>query len=91
MWAEAANACWRIATGAGAGFGLLGGFILYAAFMPSYQAIAMLIAGISMIGFAVLMQGVGSDNQAMLRVLYADYVGIFFLVIAVTVKYGLVD
>ncbi len=69
-------------------FGLLGGFILYSAFVPIYQHAAITMAAISMIGFAVLVHTVGSTNSAILNVLSVDYVGIFFLVIAIVLKYG---
>ena len=69
-------------------FGLLGGFILYSAFVPIYQNAAILLAAISMTGFAILVHVVGSSNPAILRILYIDYVGIFFLVIAIALKYG---
>jgi len=70
-------------------FGLLGAFIIYSAFVPSYQTAAMIMAGISMIGFAALFHGVGSSNQALVKVLYADYVGLFLLIIAIFLKLGL--
>ena len=67
-------------------FGLLGGFILYAAFVPSYQSVAMILAGISMVGFAILFHFTGTDNPFMHKVLIADYVGIVVLVIGVVLK-----
>lgn len=39
-----------------------------------------------MIGFAVLVNSTGSDNAAILQVLYVDYVGIFFLCSTVILK-----
>ncbi|MBX2846906.1 MAG: hypothetical protein KTR16_01190 [Acidiferrobacterales bacterium] len=70
-------------------FGLLGGFILYSAFVPVYQNAAMLMAALSMIGFAVLVHISGSTNPAILKVLYIDYAGIFFLAVAIILKYGI--
>jgi len=69
-------------------FGLLGGFILYSAFVPIYQNASIVMAAISMVSFAVLVHSVGSSNPAILKVLYVDYVGIFFLLIAIILKYG---
>lgn len=69
-------------------FGLLGGFILCSAFFPAYQTVAMVMAAISMIGFAILVHTIGTDNQAINKVLSIDYVGIFFLSVAVLLKYG---
>lgn len=68
-------------------FGLLGGFVLYSAFVPSYQTPSIIMAGISMLGFAVLVHMVGSENRAILKVLTIDYVGIFFLLMAIILKY----
>lgn len=70
-------------------FGVLGGFILYSAFVPSYQTAAMIMAGISMVGFAVLVHSVGGFNASINKVLIVDYVGIIFLTIAAFLKYGL--
>ena len=69
-------------------FGLLGGFILYSVFVPLYQNAAIVMAAVSMIGFAALVHVLGSANSAILKVLYVDYVGIFFLALAIILKYG---
>jgi uncharacterized membrane protein len=70
-------------------FGVLGGFILFSAFASSYQGAAMIMAGISMVGFAVLVHSVGGFNVSINKVLIVDYVGIVFLVAAAFLKYGL--
>jgi len=70
-------------------FGVLGGFILYSAFVPSYQGAAMIMAGISMVGFAVLLHSVGGFNASLNKVLIADYIGIVFLAIAAFLKFAL--
>ena len=70
-------------------FGVLGGFILYSAFMPFYQTAAMTMAGVSMAGFAVLVHSVGGFNESINKVLLADYVGLFFLIVAGALKYAL--
>ena len=67
-------------------FGILGGFILFSAFNPNYQWAAMAMAGLSMIGFALLALTTGSYNAELGRVLTADIVGIVFLAIAVVLK-----
>lgn len=69
-------------------FGVLGGFILYSAFFPHYQAAAMIMAGVSMIGFAVLVVLVGGYNGAIFKVLVVDLAGILFLLLAAVLKYG---
>ena len=68
-------------------FGVIGGFILYSAFVPVYQGPAMLMAAISMIGFVALMYGVGGYNDSLHKVLIIDYIGIVFLAVAVAIKY----
>ncbi len=68
-------------------FGILGGFILYSAFFASYQGAAMIMAGVSMIGFALLVIIVGDYNESIFQVLIADIVGIVFLLIAFVLKY----
>lgn len=68
-------------------FGLIGGFIIYSVFNPSYQPAAMLMAAISMIGFAILVHLQGGANQAITHVLYVDYCGIILLLVAAVLKY----
>ena len=68
-------------------FGVLGAFILYSAYNPVYQTAAMLMAGVSMVGFALLALCVGGYNEAVAKVLFIDIVGIFFLLVAVVLKY----
>ena len=67
-------------------FGILGGFVLYAAFVPAYQNVAMVMAGISMVGFAVLVVAAGDYNPEIRKVLLVDMVGIVFLIIAAVLK-----
>jgi hypothetical protein len=68
-------------------FGILGAFILYSAFNPSYQSAAMIMGGASMVGFALLVIGVGGYNEAVGKVLFIDVLGILFLFAAVVLKY----
>ena len=68
-------------------FGVLGGFILYSAFNQAFQGAAMIMAAVSMIGFALLVMSVGDYNQSIYKVLIADLVGILFLLIAFVLKY----
>lgn len=68
-------------------FGVLGGFILYSAFVTSYQGVAMVMAVVSMIGYAVLVYWVGGYNDSIFKVLIVDIVGIVFLAIAALLKY----
>lgn len=68
-------------------FGVLGGFILYAAFVPFYQNAAMLMAGISMLGYGALTLSVGGYNAALFKVLLVDIVGLVLLLCAVVLKF----
>jgi hypothetical protein len=68
-------------------FGILGAFILYSAFNPLYQPAAMIMGGASMVGFALLVLGVGGYNEAVGKVLFIDFLGILFLLVAMVLKY----
>ena len=46
------------------------------------------MAGVSMIGFAILVLGTGGYNDAIAKVLYVDILGIVFLLAAAVLKYG---
>jgi hypothetical protein len=72
-------------------FGILGAFILYAAFNPLYQLSAMIIGAASMVGFALLVITTGGYNEAIGKVFIADIIGIVFLVTAVILKYVVKD
>ena len=68
-------------------FGILGSFTIYAAFVPRYQVAAMLMAGASMVGFALLLLSTGGYNTALAKVLAIDYVGIAVLLLAAVLRY----
>lgn len=68
-------------------FGILGAFILYSAFNPFYQTAAMIMAGVSMVGFALLVLGTAGYNEAIGKVLLMDIIGIVFLSVAAVLKY----
>jgi hypothetical protein len=68
-------------------FGILGAFILYSAFNPFYQPAAMIMGGASMVGFALLVLGVGGYNEAVGKVLFIDILGMLLLLTAVVLKY----
>ena len=67
-------------------FGIIGGFILYAAFVRSYQLIAMIMAAVSMVGFVVLTYGSDGYNAQIKTVLNVDLLGIGFLIVAMLLK-----
>lgn len=64
-------------------FGVLGGFIFYSVFVPGYRSAAMVMAGISMLGFLFFMLHEGGYNAALYKVMVADIVGIVLLAVAV--------
>ena len=68
-------------------FGILGGYILYSAFIRIHQGPAILMAAISMVGFVVILHYVGDYNESLNKVLIFDYVGLIFLALAVVLKY----
>jgi len=55
-------------------FGILGGFLAYAAFTPAIQPIAFLAAFISVASFFFLSFSVGEFNDAIRKVVIADIV-----------------
>ena len=68
-------------------FGILGAFILYAAFTPKYQTAAMVMGFVSMAGYIVLML-TGSDyNAALTKIMWVDVVGIILVLIAAALKW----
>ena len=63
-------------------FGIIGGFTLYAAFTPNLQLSALIMASISMVGFALLVWTTTGYNAALGKVLIVDIIGIVFAAIA---------
>ncbi len=55
-------------------FGLLGVFLLWAAFRPGLQAAALAAGGVSVVSFLALAFAVGGYNPAIARVVAADLV-----------------
>lgn len=68
-------------------FGVLGGFVLYSAFNATYQGAAMIMAGVSMTGFALLVFFIGGYNDSIFKVFIVDITGIIFLIAALLLKY----
>jgi len=65
-------------------FGLLGAFLLYAAFKPSIQRLAFIAGFISVVSFLWLAWSVGNYNDQIGRVFTADIVALVALVTGVT-------
>jgi hypothetical protein len=64
-------------------FGLLGVFLIYAAFKPTLQPLAFIAGFISILSFIGLAWSVGDYNEAVQKVVVADVVAIVSLVLAV--------
>lgn len=63
-------------------FGLLGGFLVLAAFRRALQGAALLLAAASLIAFLVLAWSVGDYNAAVARVIRVDLVALAAVAIA---------
>lgn len=63
-------------------FGLLGAFLLYAAFDHTYQAAAYFAGLVSVLSFLYLAWAVGGYNAQLSRVFFADVVALACLVVA---------
>ncbi len=64
-------------------FGLLGAFLLYAAFNPAYQLIAFIAGFVSIVSFLYLASAVGEYNFHIKRVYIADIVALVSLLCGV--------
>lgn len=62
-------------------FGLLGAFLLYAAFQPAFQPAAFLAGFVSVLSFLYLAWTVGGYNALVGRVVSADIVALACLII----------
>lgn len=63
-------------------FGLLGAFMVAAAFIPALQLAALLMGAVSVGAFLALAWGVGGYNDALARVVAADVIAAVCLVVA---------
>ncbi|MBL8516690.1 MAG: phosphopantetheine adenylyltransferase [Betaproteobacteria bacterium] len=62
-------------------FGLLGGFMLFAAFKPAWRTVALIGGFVSVVSLLCLAWGVGGYNAQIGRVFAADVVALGFLVV----------
>jgi hypothetical protein len=60
----------------------LGAFLVYAAFRPELQAIALVAGFVSVVSFLAIAWSVGGYNAAIGRVVTADLVALLCLIIA---------
>ena len=63
-------------------FGLLGGLLIYAAFVPAAQPLAIVAGFASVISFLWLARPVSEINEALMRVVIADWVALACLLVA---------
>ncbi len=64
-------------------FGLLGIFLIYAAFQPLFQPLAFITGFVSVLSFMGIARQVGGYNAALRKVFIADIVALGCLVVAV--------
>jgi len=57
-------------------FGILGAFLIFAAFKPSYQLAASIAGFVSVVSFLYLAWTVGGYNEQIARVVVADVVAL---------------
>lgn len=62
-------------------FGILGSFLMFAAFKPTFQLAALVAGLISVVSFLYIAWTVGSYNEQIARVFLADVIALGMLVI----------
>lgn len=67
-------------------FGLLGAFLMWAAFKPELQWIAIVAGLVSVISFLILALGTGNYNPALAKVVKADWIALFALLVALGIQ-----
>ncbi|WP_339844601.1 phosphopantetheine adenylyltransferase [uncultured Halopseudomonas sp.] len=63
-------------------FGLLGLFLVYAAFQPSLKPLAIIAGFVSVVSFIAIAWSVGGYNDALRKVVIADIIAIVALIAA---------
>lgn len=63
-------------------FGLLGLFLVYAAFQPALQPLALIAGFVSVLSFMVIAWSAGGYNDAIQKVVIADVVALVALAVA---------
>ncbi|MGI9263323.1 MAG: phosphopantetheine adenylyltransferase [Gammaproteobacteria bacterium] len=66
-------------------FGLLGLFLIYSAFQPALQGIALLAAFISLVSFIWLVRAIGGYNSKVRSVLLVDVVALLAVLIGIAI------
>jgi hypothetical protein len=70
-------------------FGLLGAYLLYAAFQPPHQNLALLGAWVSVLSFLYFAWSTGAFNAAIARVVWVDIVAAACLSVATVARLSL--
>lgn len=68
-------------------FGILGGFIIVAAFVPSWQWLAIVGGLLSMVSFIVLAQQIGDYNAEIRKIILIDWAAIACTIVAAVLKW----
>ncbi|WP_223788282.1 hypothetical protein [Marinicella meishanensis] len=63
-------------------FGLLGGFVLASLFKPAWQAPALFMASLSMLGFMGLAWPVAALNAGLAKIFWIDLIGLVLAALA---------
>lgn len=66
-------------------FGIIGAFIIYAAFHPNLQPIAFIAGFISMLGFILIAWKTGGYNQELAKIITMDIIALVLLLIALII------
>ncbi len=67
--------------------GMLGAFVIYSAFVPRYQKLALSLVAINMVGFIFLGMSGYPVNNAISNLMLVDIIGLFFIAVALFAKY----
>ncbi len=67
-------------------FGLLGAFLVFAAFRPAYQGAALVAGFISVLSFLLIAALVGDTNAALARVVWVDWLAFAALLVALLLR-----
>lgn len=68
-------------------FALLGSFLMYAAFKPSFHAVAMVGGLVSTTAFLWLAVTTSGHNSSITKIVYVDVIAIICLLVAATTKW----
>ena len=68
-------------------FGVLGAFLVYAAFKPDMQYLAIVAGLVSAVGFVVIAQTSMPYSEFITKIVFADYVALAALLIAGAIKW----